>query len=121
MPTEEESTTQSCAEERDEVGAEETQQRRTPRNRSEQEMYVEESLLDKELEILRRERDIMRRELEILRRDREAEANMRLMASPATVASQSSTMRNQPKALSKLLSEFSVRRIRSAFGKGSSN
>ncbi|KYN30352.1 Gag-Pol polyprotein [Trachymyrmex cornetzi] len=68
---------------------------------------VEQTACDGELEILRREHDLMRRELEIMRRERELEANRTIMtASPATIASQASTTRSQPKAISELLSEF---------------
>lgn len=102
----EEATTQSCAE--DDNGAEaeeETQRQRNLRYPLRQEAYEE--FRDRELEIQRRERDIMQWELEILCREREAEVDARLMASPMITASQSSTMRLQPKALSELLSEFS--------------
>lgn len=49
----------------------------------------------------------MRREFEILHRERETETCVRFTSSPMTIASQNSTMRLQPKALSELLSEFS--------------
>lgn len=106
METEEAAHRYTEEREETETGDEEWQQA-TARVWSAQEARREKTALrDRELEILRRERELMQRELTLLRREANTEPDAQLTALPST-ASQSSTTRMQPKALSELLNEFS--------------